>query len=98
MEQMLEGTMVAAFCAAMAVVICRLLKKREERTAGERMTLITMGIGFGIGVVNKILAGEQPWMYLLYLLGFMLTYTAVVLTLPDRNACEHPTGLQGEHV
>lgn len=85
MEQAMEGVMAAAFCAAMAVMIWRLVKKREAQATGTRAALAAAAVGFGIGAVNKILAGAQPWLYLLYLLGFMLAYAAAVLSIPERK-------------
>lgn len=77
--------MVALFDLAMLGMTLELARGERSARPHARMLALVMGVGFLIGAVNHCCAGGTVAL-LLYALGFMLSYTAFLLTVPERRA------------
>lgn len=88
MEKFLECMMLLCFIAATCNLIYRLVKKKVQYPAMERIAAVTTGIGFVLGVVTHIAAVPQGFSVEtgLCILGAMLSYTAVLFTIPEKKA------------
>lgn len=85
MEKVLELLMIVALCAAVAVQLLRQIRSPRRTGTCYRAALATLGAGFLIGTVNKILTAPSSRIFLVYLLGFMLSYITFVLTFQKRE-------------
>lgn len=85
MELVLETLMCVMFDGAMGFLILRSLQCART---GKRRCRIADGIfalGFLLGLAAKCLAGGSWIVLTLLVLGFMLSYTAFVLTFPEKR-------------
>lgn len=88
MEKFLECMMLLCFNAATCNLIYRLVKKKVQYPVMERIVAVTTGLGFVLGAVTHIAAVPQGFSVEtgLCILGAMLSYTAVLFTIPEKKA------------
>ncbi len=85
MAEFLEAIMVAALDAAVFSLLWYLAPHAEAHTVRARLTTIVFGIGFLLGLVSNVLAGGSRPVLILFALGFMLSYTAFLFTIPGKS-------------
>lgn len=81
MGKVFEILMLTCFCAALVVMEIRFAKEKSTRPILERLTVITMGIGFLIGAIAKAISSPADWIIVLYIFGIHLSYSATVFSL-----------------
>lgn len=86
MEEIMELLMILAFCVAIVVQLVRQISGKRADNPVICAALAALCAGFLIGTVNKIITAPSSQMFLAYLFGFMLSYSALVLTFPGRKA------------
>lgn len=86
MEEIMELLMILAFCVAIAVQLVHQISGKKAANPVTCAALAALCAGFLIGTVNKIITAPSSQMFLAYLSGFMLSYSALVLTFPGRKA------------
>ena len=77
---MLEIFTEIMFDAAVIIMIFKIVYNIKNDNLTERFTAITMGFGFLIYCILKVLSGGTRAAFILAALGFMLSYTAFVFT------------------
>ncbi len=77
---MLEIFTEIMFDAAVIIMIFKIVHNIKNDNLTERFTAITMGFGFLIYCILKVLSGGTGAAFILAALGFMLSYTAFVFT------------------
>ena len=80
----MESLMILVLCTGVAALGLRFLKHDCSAGSTERLLVITMGIGFVIGLISAILRG-MTWQVMLYGAGVMLSYGATVVSFPPRK-------------
>ena len=85
MNETFEILMLATFIAAICNILYHFLKNNETRDTSERTFTITMGLGFAIGVLKCIFTQASILLFALYLIGFMVSYTATLFSFPDQE-------------
>ena len=80
----MENLMILAFCVSAAMLGLRFLKQDCSANPTERLFVITMGVGFVIGLISAIMRG-MTWQVMLYGAGVMLSYGATVVSFPQRK-------------
>ena len=83
MDRIFEFLMAVALDAAMLILVISLVKKKNV-IANARLIAVTMGIGFILGVVGRCIDGVNL-LLIPDALGAMLSYTAVLLTVPPKK-------------
>lgn len=78
MEKLFEIVMLICFCAALFVMIVGLAKQNKPCSWFDRIKAITMGVGFLIGAIAKIVTDSADWSFIFYALGIDLAYTATI--------------------
>ena len=68
------------FDAAMLIFVLRLARHIGQRFPGAGFTSVLTGIGFILYGIAKCVSGGSYAVYILSLLGFMLSYTAFIFT------------------
>lgn len=63
---------------AMLMMIFNLIRKQLYGSAAERLTAASMGVGFLIYCISKVLCNGSYVVFVLAMLGVMLSYTAFV--------------------
>ncbi len=89
MENFLEALMVISFCFAVGIMLYRFATNKCVHRRLDRLTVITIGMGFAFGVAEKVLVKSATWVSSLYVVGIWLCYTAVLFSLPDKGGCNH---------
>ena len=79
--------LIADICVdlAMAVLLWNLISKGGKPIPGSRLIAATFGIGFVMGTIAAGLRGAVP-LVIPDALGFMLSYTAFLFTVPERKS------------
>ena len=77
---MLEIFTEIMFDAAVIIMIFKIVHNIKNDNLTERFTAITMGFGFLIYCILKVLSGGTGAAFIFAALGFMLSYTAFVFT------------------
>ncbi len=85
METMLEACMIGCLCVAVAILLHRFMTHKSPCALWERCCVITIGIGFVIGAISKILCDSLPWTFVLYVVGAVLCYTAALFSFPEKQ-------------
>ncbi len=85
MELVLEIVMGVLLDAAMGILVVHLLRSSREEKKSCRPDALTFAVGFAFGAVSKCFAGGSCAAMMLYVLGFMLAYTAFLFTLPEKR-------------
>lgn len=80
----MENLMILALCSGVAALAVRFGLHGCRASFTERLLVICMGAGFLIGLIAAIIRG-LTWEVMLYCAGVMLSYTAAVLSFPDRK-------------
>ena len=68
------------FDAAMLIFVLRLARHIGQKVPGAGFTSVLTGIGFILYGIAKCVSGGSYAVYILSLLGFMLSYTAFIFT------------------
>lgn len=68
------------FDAAMLIFVLRLARHIGQKVPGAEFTSVLTGIGFILYGIAKYVSGGSYAVYILSLLGFMLSYTAFIFT------------------
>ena len=80
MEVVFECLMLMAFIIAMCVFIYRFAKNKSKNTKNKRMVVLTIAMGFTVGVVKELIFPPVRWVLILYTIGTVLACTAVALS------------------
>lgn len=80
MDIILEAIMLMCFCLAMCILIYRFAKNKATHLKAERAIAWTMGVGFVLGGVKELIFPPVRWMLVLYALGSILAYSAVLFS------------------
>lgn len=86
MELIFEGIMLLCLCSATAIMLCRFAREKSIHVKLDRAIVITMGIGFVIGAISKMLSPQVECTLILYVIGAYLSYTATLFSFP--KACK----------
>ena len=89
MENVMEAIMVVSLCIAVGVMLCRFVTDRSVHKKQDRFTVITIGIGFVIAGMGKALMDPIAWVFILYIVGAWLSYTAAVFSFPSKEEYAH---------
>lgn len=89
METFLEGAMAISLCVAAGIMLYRFAANKCVHRRLDRLTVITIGLGFAFGVAEKVLDKSAPWIASFYIVGIWLCYTAVLFSFPDKGGCDH---------
>ena len=77
--------MVSSFCIAMALQLFRYVRSGTKASKKEVFMLVTMGIGFIVGVIKTAFT-PPTWIVIFYGIGAMLTYSTLLFaTSKDKN-------------
>lgn len=87
MDKIFEFLMAVALDAAMLSLVVSLAKKDGKTLPHARLTAVTMGIGFILGVIARCIDGVNL-LLIPDALGAVLAYTAVLLTIPPKKSEE----------
>lgn len=68
------------FDAAMLIFVLQLSRHIGQKVPGAEFTSVLTGIGFILYGIAKCVSGGSYAVYILSLLGFMLSYTAFIFT------------------
>ncbi len=68
------------FDAAMLIFVLQLARHIGQKVPGAGFTSVLTGIGFILYGIAKCVSGGSYAVYILSLLGFMLSYTAFIFT------------------
>lgn len=91
METLFEGFMLIAFIIGICSMIYCFALNKTMTPLLDRGISITMGVGFVIGAVNRAMTAPVKWTFVLYILGAMLSYTAILFSFPGvrKHAITH---------
>lgn len=89
MDIIFEAVMLVCFCLAMCILIYRFTKNKATHLKAERAIAWTMGVGFALGVVKELIFPPVGWMFVLYALGAILAYSAVLFSYHEH--CKQET-------
>lgn len=73
------------FDAGMLAMVVHAAQHIGEDTGRVRFTAAVFAIGFFLGMIAKCVVGGSYIALALYALGFVLSYTAVVFTVPEKE-------------
>ena len=73
------------FDAGMLAMVVHTAQHIGEDTGRVRFTATVFAIGFFLGMIAKCVVGGSYIALALYALGFVLSYTAVVFTVPEKE-------------
>ena len=73
------------FDAGMLAMVVHAAQHIGEETGRVRFTAAVFAIGFFLGMIAKCVVGGSYIALALYALGFVLSYTAVVFTVPEKE-------------
>ena len=82
MENLFEGIMLCCLCVAIVVMIVRFARQKSVHLKLDRAIVITFGIGFILGAIEKALIAPVQWTLVLYVIGAYLSYTATIFSFP----------------
>lgn len=85
MELVFEVLMILSLCIAAGIQLYRFAVGKTVHTAVERAAVITMGLGFVMGTAWKLMEQPMSWLFVLYLLGAFLCYSAVLFSFPGKE-------------
>lgn len=85
MGKLFEIVMLLCFCFALAVMEFRFAKGKSTKPTLERLTVITMGVGFLIGAIAKAITSPADWIIVLYIFGIHQSYTATVFSVQSEK-------------
>ena len=78
METIFECMMILCICAGLAWELLRFLSSGGQTAAKwERLPMITICIGFVVGIVWKAMEKPVRWIFALYVIGAMLSTIAL---------------------
>lgn len=80
-----EVIMGIFFDAGMLAMVVHLARHIDEDSGRVRFTAAVFAIGFFLGMISKCVVGGSYIVLALYALGFVLSYTAVVFTVPEKE-------------
>ena len=85
MELFLEALMILSLCIAVGIMLYRFAANKTVHRKLDRVTVITMGLGFLAGAICR--ASEEPvaWTFVLYVIGAYLCYTAALFSFPEKE-------------
>lgn len=89
MNTVAEVTVLFLFCLAVGAEIVRLAQRRVRNVMHDRVILLIMGLAFLIGGIFKAVDNPTSWVFVLYLLGVYLCYTAMLFSFPGKEAKQH---------
>ena len=85
MELVFEAFMMLSLCIAAGIQLYRFAVGKTVHTAVERTAVITIGLGFVLGTAWKLMEQPMLWLFVLYLLGAFLCYTATLFSFPGKE-------------
>lgn len=87
METIFKCIMILCICAGLIWELLHLLSSSGQTAAKwERLTMITVCMGFVVGIVWKAMEKPVCWIFALYVIGAMLSYTTAVFSFPEKKA------------
>lgn len=89
MENVMEALMVIAMCFAVGIMLYRFAANKGIHRAMDRITVITIGVGFIIGSISKARIYPVPQIFGLYVLGAWLCYIAAIFSFPGKEGQHH---------
>lgn len=89
MENFLEAVMVISLCFAVGIMLYGFATNKCVYRRLDRLTVITLGMGFVFGMAESVLSESAAWISSLYLVGIWLCYTAVLFSIPGKGAYNH---------
>ena len=78
--------LLLALCVAVGIMIYRFAQKKAKNVLLERLALLTLGIGFLAGGLYQVISAPTNWIFILYILGVYLCYTAMLFSFPGKEA------------
>lgn len=85
MVNALEIVMGIFFNAAAVSEIASVISRSSEDLKQKRFFTVTLAIGFLLGVVTECVRNDNMLALILFALGFMLSYAAFILTVPEKR-------------
>lgn len=87
METIFECIMILCICAGLVWELLRFLNSSGQTAAKwERLTMITVCMGFVVGIVWEAMEKPVCGIFALYVIGAMLSYTTAVFSFPEKKA------------
>lgn len=84
-----ELLMMLAFLLAVGMMLYRFWTCRGQAAAADRICAVALGCGFLAGGIEKILHSQVNFLLSLYALGALLSYTAVLCSIPTKEEKDH---------
>lgn len=84
-----ELLMMLAFLLAVGMILYRFWTCRGQVTAADRICAVALGCGFLAGGIEKIIHSQVNFLFSLYALGALLSYTAVLCSIPTKEEKDH---------
>ena len=89
MENIMKAIMVVWLCIAVGVILSWRAMDRSVRKKQDRITVITIGIGFVICGIGGALMDPIPWIFGIYIVGVWLCFAATVFFSPSKEERAH---------
>lgn len=84
-----EVAILFLLCMAVGAEIVRLAQGRAKKPVHDRIALLVLGLAFLMGGILKAVAHPTSWVFVLYLLGVYLCYTAMLFSFPGKEVQQH---------
>lgn len=85
---LLENLMIGSFCCGVGIRIVRHIRRKTFADWCERFTLLTLGVGFIIGMIGKW-CGENRLTTALYCISAYITYVTLLFSWPPKISMQN---------
>lgn len=76
-------------CLAVSIMIYRFAHDQAKKILFDRLAVLVLGIGFLAGGLYQVITAPTNWIFILYVLGVYLCYTAMLFSFPGKEAACH---------